>query len=326
MILPTTAASDLCNFCVKNSAILPSLEAFEKGIEIPGLYYIFYDFFYKASAGDSRWKEACHDATKETDRLGSRASEAFALLVLKNNYFAWLLEAKEKLQHLVCDYDTDNQRKNLCNIVDAFLQLDFDLPEAPQEDTLPAAAVAGGAETSVVDTSQLVIVKSQDAAGFANLQKKTKAVLKAARQSTKHAAKYSEIKKRAAELQKAASESHSGDDGEELNEEARLQAEEAKGERQKKRRRLLKSFREYTVRQSQEGKFKGWSKRASDEMTSIAKRLAAQGRSDRSQMFNAAYRRVYGTRNHDKRKDEIDDEPVDYSELWDLDEGEMAAV
>ena len=72
------------------------------------------------------------------------------------------------------------------------------------------------------------------------------------------------------------------------------------------------------MRQSQEGKFKGWSKRASDEMTSIAKRLAAQGRSDRSQMFNAAYRRVYGTRNHDKRKDEIDDEPVDYSELWDI--------
>jgi hypothetical protein len=220
MILPTTAPSDLCNFCVKNSAILPSLEAFEKGIEIPGLYYIFYDFFYKASAGDSRWKEACHDATKETDRLGSRASKAFMLLVLKNNSFAWLLEAKEKLQHLVCDYDTDNQRKNLCNIVDAFLQLDFDLPEAPQEDTLPAA-VAGGAETSVVDTSQLVIVKSQDAAGFANLQKKTKAVLKAARRSTKHAAKYSEIKKRAAELQKAASESHSGDDDEEVNEEAR---------------------------------------------------------------------------------------------------------
>jgi hypothetical protein len=144
---------------------------------------------------------------------------------------------------------------------------------------------------------------------------------------TKHAAKYSEIKKRAAELQKAASESHSGDDDEEVNEEVRLQAEEAKGGRLKKKPRLLKSFREYTVRQSQEGKFKGWSKRASDEMTSIAKRLAAQGRSDRSQMFNATYHRVYGTGNHDKRKaDEIDDEPVDYSDLWDLDEGEMAAV
>ncbi len=82
---------DLCNLCKKKKAILPSLEAFEARVDIPGIYFIFYDYFFKSSAGDARWKKACLEGTENMrQRLASEQSEAFAMLVLKNNYFAWL--------------------------------------------------------------------------------------------------------------------------------------------------------------------------------------------------------------------------------------------
>ena len=39
--------------------------------------------------------------------MGTPVSEAFTMLQLKNNYFAWLLEAKESLEDkLITDYDS----------------------------------------------------------------------------------------------------------------------------------------------------------------------------------------------------------------------------
>ena len=89
----------------------------------------------------------------------------------------------------------------------------------------------------------------------------------------------------------------------------------------------MKSFREYTVRKSDEGKFKGWSKRAAEEMTGICKKLKLEGEGQRAKMFNASYRVVYRQRNVERKRDDAEEnEPVDYGELWDLDEVEMAAV
>ena len=57
------------------------------------------------------------------------------------------------------------------------------------------------------------------------------------------------------------------------------------------------------------------------------KKLKEESTTERSKMFNAAYRQVYCDRNKGKRKaEDEEDEPVDYSELWDLDEEEMVAV
>ena len=111
------------------------------GLEIPGVYFVFYDFFFKSSSGNTRWKEACTmDAEASTmNRLGSRIGEAFAMLVLKNNYFAWLLEAKMKLGQLVTDYNTEAKRQGMKNIVESYLKLEFDLPETPPPNADSAA-------------------------------------------------------------------------------------------------------------------------------------------------------------------------------------------
>ena len=39
--------------------------------------------------------------------MATSLDEAFALVVLKNNYFAWLLEAKQNNNELVTDYDSN---------------------------------------------------------------------------------------------------------------------------------------------------------------------------------------------------------------------------
>jgi hypothetical protein len=69
----------------------------------------------------------------------------------------------------------------------------------------------------------------------------------------------------------------------------------------------------------------GYKVRATVYYTS--KRLKEESTSERAKMFNAAYRQVYCDRNKGKRKaEDKEDEPVDYSELLDLDEEDMTAV
>jgi hypothetical protein len=40
--------------------------------------------------------------------------EAFALVVLKNNYFAWLLQAMREFPNLMTDYDDKNHNEGSC--------------------------------------------------------------------------------------------------------------------------------------------------------------------------------------------------------------------
>ena len=100
---------ELCEFCNGNGAVLPSLEAFKMRVEIPVVYIIFYDYFLKPSVGDARWKKICMD--ERSGSLGSVQSESFAMILLRNNYFAWLLEAKKALPMLVMEYCPEQRRR-----------------------------------------------------------------------------------------------------------------------------------------------------------------------------------------------------------------------
>jgi hypothetical protein len=73
-------------------------------MEDPKAYCIFYMYFYTAAVGDLRWKGYL---SKEGERIGSNTMEAFALLVLVNNYKAWLYEEKKAHQtNLLTEYDS----------------------------------------------------------------------------------------------------------------------------------------------------------------------------------------------------------------------------
>jgi len=94
--------------CENKNCLLPSIESFQKRHQNPKVYYIFYEYFYKAVMGEARWKESVH---KENARFGTNIAEAFTHALLENNYFAWLFDYKSrapptKPSCLKTEYDT----------------------------------------------------------------------------------------------------------------------------------------------------------------------------------------------------------------------------
>jgi hypothetical protein len=93
-------------------------------------------------------------------------------------------------------------------------------------------------------------------------------------------------------------------------------------EQKRKRRKLLKSFKEYTTKQDNEGRFKGWSFRAAEDMAEMV--TAIQKDSARYRRFNQAYREVYHKRfdkkgNNNGGSSEKEFVP-DYNKLWSFSE------
>ena len=72
-----------------NKCVLLSLESIEQRLDNPKAYYVFYEFFYRAAVGESKWKY-CMDNLDM--RFGNDTTEAFALLLFANNYKAWLFQ------------------------------------------------------------------------------------------------------------------------------------------------------------------------------------------------------------------------------------------
>jgi hypothetical protein len=288
----------MCNLCAQNEAVLPCLEAFEMGLEIPSIYFLFYEYFFKPSVGDVRWKRACMEANDKTDLLGLAQAEAFAMIVLKNNYFAWLLDAKEKLKTLlVTDYDPETKRAGMRTASEVYLKrLQLN--------------VNGG------DDEDLIVAEGH--VGYDELKKDFDDMVKKTRRLAKGNATYKEVKKALETIQQGPqSEAAQDEDADDMYEEDR------KREHLRKKRKILKPLREYTVRQGEEGRFKGWSMRAAGDLAALCRKIKDER--DNCAKFRAAYREIYQTRHQTKPKViEVGEVVVDYSEVWDV--GEVAAV
>lgn len=152
---------------------------------------------------------------------------------------------------------------------------------------------------------------------YNKLQKKTEELQKTTRRAAKYNGTYKEVKKVLEELRDEAVMGLATGEQDEENEKIVNEEEKKRGE-QRKKRKILKPFREYTVRQGEEGKFKGWSKRAAIDMAALCKHLKEDKKDERGGRFRAAYREIYLLCHLPKpRATEKEDDPVDYSELWD---------
>jgi len=61
--------------------------------------------------GDSAWKQAIYNPKDPLEPMAPIQGEAFAMILLKNNYFAWLSEAKLRLKdQLVTEYNTKKEK------------------------------------------------------------------------------------------------------------------------------------------------------------------------------------------------------------------------
>ena len=107
--------TDMCSQCTKEKLVFPSLEAFQAGIDFPSVHMVFYEYFLKSCVGDSEWKDVCFNPDEnDSEAMVNPQLEAFASIMLENNYFPWLLNAKEEYaEKLVTDYDTSDVRSTM---------------------------------------------------------------------------------------------------------------------------------------------------------------------------------------------------------------------
>lgn len=98
---------------MRENLIFPCIEAFQARLEIPCVYMIFHEYFLKSCVGDARWKAICIEGDDLSAPLSPVQGEAFAMITLNNNYFAWLWDLKVggSGHLLVTDYDTDAEHR-----------------------------------------------------------------------------------------------------------------------------------------------------------------------------------------------------------------------
>ena len=307
---------DLCNICATENIVFPSLEAFEEGINLPLLYMIFYDYFFRSSVGDTAWKKSILETEDPTEPLAPEQGEAFAMLLLRNNYFAWLWEAKSQYKDLlVTEYDTRKEREQKFEDLGYhFLNCQIDLEADEDEDDITKIVLYG--------------TKADTIARHDSLLGKYGRELKKIWQAASKNKKYKEFKKALGKATESDDDQNTSDveedeqEGEKENESTRQGEQHASVfmEQRTKKRKILKSFREYTNSNDEEGKFKGWSTRAGEDLSILTHKLMVV--TSKEKVFRRAYRHIYKQKivaSSKKKKANKEPKPVNYqTKIWNL--------
>jgi hypothetical protein len=248
------------------------MDSLTRRLKDPKAYCIFYMYFYTAAVGEVRWKECL---SKEEGRIGSNTMEAFALLVLVNNYKAWLYEEKKTHQiNLLTEYDCPPSYGKP-SIVDKILDgVQFNLEE--------------GASPTVIDDKEERTYKRLEKERVKWLEEFYKTdpcqqtrdgVLKKASTST--------------------SDDSGGDEGE-ANEDLLVRKERAK-----KKRKLTRELHEFTgVPSEGERKHKGWSDEGMVAFEKYVKAIRKDVEDKKYLAWEKAYRDVMEKLGHSRRDEE----------------------
>jgi hypothetical protein len=258
-----------------NHTVLPSLEAFEKRLKLPAVYFVFYDYFMRACIGEVKWKRLC---LKQEDNgkfvkegpVVSPMEEAWAWIEMRNNYYAWMLDAKEKFGgNLVTDYDKESETKKKRNINETLVKMEFDLCEEFDSDD----------EEDEIEEKRIksVIVRRGDE-GYEEAKAETEATMNEVRESLTGHEQYKAI----------------------LGKIREMDYKESGQERQKKRLKTTKMFREYTQPKAGEEPFQGWSPRTASAIIDLKSEIGIL--SNTWTLFNNAYKKIVREREDNKGK------------------------
>jgi hypothetical protein len=268
---------------VENGCVLPSIESFGRRLKDPKAYCIFYMYFYTATVGELRWKEYL---SKEEGRIGSNTMEAFALLVLVNNYKAWLYEEKKThRKNLLTEYDSPPSYGKP-SIVDKILDgVQFNL--------------------EMVSTIPTVVYDKSDRT-FKELEKGRVEWLEAFCKTDRCLETNNGVLKKA-----------SADIGGDENVDTEPAANEdlfVRKERAKKRRKMTKELREFTgVPSRGERKHKGWSDEGMVAFESYVGAIKKDAEDDKYVVWEKAYREVMEKLGHSRRDEDDGSEEARYT-------------
>lgn len=279
---------------------------------MPAVYFIFHEFFLKSAVGESAWKSSVLDEENEDEEntnistrpLASIQVEAFTMLLLKNNYFAWLLTAKTEMKDsLVTDYDDLRSRVDLVSFVEIILKkMEINLIDFPQGETFVA---------SPENVKDLVMNDQQPR--FNALRRHTREQIEKIQKDVETSAMFQKI---------TAQISHSNvyeDPVPEIMEADSNEVNATTSKPAKKNdRKSLKQFRVYTNPMENEKRFKGWSQRAKADQSDMMLKLEQDP--EKCKQFRAAYRILYKIKNEStaKKRKSVEEAPeFDYqANIW----------
>jgi hypothetical protein len=267
---------------------------------------LFYDNFLRAVEGEEKWKASAASKSTNDGRLSSPYNEAFAMILLKNNYYAWLLEAKETYGGLITDYDCCNEEStdgDVENTLMEYLMGGICVENNDGFHTVPTPharhQTENGGEPTESDEESGTDEDNEEEYGVASHN--FRANLLRIRASVRNSLEY----KKMVECRK-----RMGGDSNEKNDER---------SRKKKMRKVMKGFKQYTgARVGQEKAYRGWSERTHDDMLEYKKRIASEA--TRYKRFAEEYRHVYAMRkvySRDESDDETDREGTKKKEIFD---------
>jgi hypothetical protein len=239
------------------------------------------------------------------------------MLLLRNNYFAWLWEAKLQYKDLlVTEYDSRKEREHKFEDLGYhFLNCQIDL-EADEDEEDITKIVLLGTKADTITRHDFLLGKSR---------RELKKVWQAASKNKK----YKEFKKALGKATESDDDPQNTSDAEEEEQEGEKENESTRPgeqhasvfmEQRTKKRKILKSFREYTNSTEEEGKFKGWSTRAGEDLSVLTEKLLTV--SSKEKLFRRAYRHIYKQKivaSSKKKKANKEPKPVNYqTKIWNL--------
>ena len=265
--------TDLCALCVENTCVLPSIESIGRRLQDPKAYFIFYMYFYTAAVGEVRWKECM--AKKET-RIGSNTTEAFALLVLVNNYKAWLYEEKKK-------HKTD-------------LWTEYDCSPSYGKPSIVDKILDGVQFNLETDISAPVLIYDKENSTYKKMEKERVEWLENFCKTGECIRTNDEV------LKKATTDTR--ERCEDAEAEAVADDQFLLKERKRKKRKLTRELREFTGASSQgERKHKGWSDQGMVTFEKYVKAIRKDVEEHKYIAWETAYRNVMEKLDHSERPD-----------------------
>jgi hypothetical protein len=312
------------------------MEAFEQRLKNPTCYWVFYDYFLRAAVGDEDWKantglhkpgwtkkktiqDPPRPSTITSDNTKKRMStcldEAFALLILKNNYFAWLMDRKDFYKDkLMTDYDTSNHLEDAVTLPEHIMnrEMFIDLRDvAEMEDEV--VEESHGERRKEEYTYTVRKINEEEGDDLLQMKQYEEALsiyrlnVEQVRLKVKDSAEYKSLTEAIVRL------NDEKDEG-------------TTAQRDKKKRKVLKEMKTFTGgKKGQERAFRGWSDRAFVQLLELKKQINAE--KVMYERFERAYKALHKViKRRDGEQDVVVDEnaPVfnedHFAELWEEDD------
>jgi hypothetical protein len=117
----------LAQICVENDVVMLTYDAFNRRLEDPKMYMLFYDYFLCAIVGQETFERNIHKVSEDKEGFGTPTDHGFVHLILKNNQDEWEEKIKAKQGSFLTMHDDESKVKNKKTIVDhLFPSLGFD--------------------------------------------------------------------------------------------------------------------------------------------------------------------------------------------------------